>query len=78
MAILLHHHDVPIGRERHDIDPMHTVEDEEIMFLTGARIDEQIGAQLEDAEIAERFGAKFFPRLDHKIISGRPNLVSSR
>ena len=65
VPILLDHHDLPVGRDGDDVDPVDAVEDEEVVLLAGARIDGGVGAQLEDAEIADEFGTDGFPGLNH-------------
>ena len=54
-AVLLHHHQLLVGREGDDIDPVDTFEDVKIVFLAGARREADVRAQLEDAEITDEF-----------------------
>jgi len=68
VTILLDEHELPFGRDGDDVDPVDAVEDEEIMFPAGARGNLEIGAQLEDAEVADEFGTNFFPRFYHAEI----------
>ena len=65
MAILLHHHQLIFGRERNNIDPIDAINDEEIVFALRARRNLPVGADRKDAEIANRPGTDFFPRLNH-------------
>ena len=51
---LLDHHDLLIGGNGHDVDPVDAVENKEIVFLAGARRNADVGAQLKDAVIPER------------------------
>jgi len=65
VTILLDHHEPPVGRDGDDVDPVDAVEDEEIVFLAGARGNFHVGAQFEDAKVADEFGADFLPRFNH-------------
>ena len=72
LAILLDHHQLPVGCDGDDVDPIDAVEDEEVMFFAGAWVDTEVGTQLEDAKITDEFGTDFFPRFNHaKILTQR-------
>jgi len=68
VAILLDHHELLVGRDGDDVDPVDAVEDEEVVLFAGARVDGGVRAQLEDAEVADEFGAGFLPWFDHAEI----------
>ena len=51
---LLDHHEPLVGRDGDDVNPVDAVEDEEVVFLAGARRNFKIRAQLEDAEVTEQ------------------------
>ena len=65
VAILLDHHELLVGRDGDDVDPVDGIKNVEVMLLAGARRDFYVGVQLEDAEVADEFGADLFPRLNH-------------
>ena len=74
VPVLLDHHEHSVGREGDDVDPVNTVEDVIIVFLAGTRRNFHVGAQFEDAEVADGRRTDFFPRLGH----GRETRVEGR
>ena len=52
-----------VRRDGHDVDPVDGVDDEEVVLLAGARRDFAVGAQREDAEVADRVGNSVFSRV---------------
>ena len=65
VAVLLHHHELLVGRNGNDVDPVDAVEDVKIVFLAGARRDFHVRPQFEDAEITDELRTDLFPRLNH-------------
>jgi hypothetical protein len=75
---LLDHHQLLVGRDGYDVDPIDAVEDKEIMFLACAWVDAEVGTQLEDAKITDKFGADFFPRSNHSERIQKPEAGSQK
>src|SRR5439155_16874432 len=57
MPILLYHHQKVVRSHGDDVDPVHAVDDKELVLVAGARGDGAVGPQSENAEVTERFGA---------------------
>ena len=68
VAKLLDHHQLVIRRHGHYVDPIHAIEDEEIVRLPGARRNLLVRANGEDSEIGERLGVEFGPGFDHGVM----------
>src|ERR1035441_10411992 len=64
MPVLLDHHQMPVGRDGDDVHPVDAINHIDVMLLPGAGGDDPVGAEGEDAEIADVLGADFLPGLD--------------
>ena len=64
VAVLVDHDELASGGEGDDVHPIDGLDDVKIVLLAGAGGNLKIGADGEDAEVADRFGADFFPGLD--------------